>query len=143
MTCKGTSWRRSPVVSTNTSSATRPVAVLSWSATACACVEACSLPRVARRTARRFTPLAEVEQVAHRGRVALALGSAGAVAQPDRRGVEQLGDDRPGERVDGVPLGVVERRELGREPGELAGAHVLGLLMELGHERGGLARRHL
>ena len=52
MTCSGTSWRRSPVVSTNTSSAAQPVAAASASATPWACVRACGLPRVASRMRR-------------------------------------------------------------------------------------------
>ena len=63
-----------------------------------------------RRTARS----AQVEQVAHRGRVALALRRPGVVAQAHRRSVQQLGDDRPGERLDGLALGRRRGRRGGR-----------------------------
>ena len=121
MTCSGTSWRRSPVVSTNTSSTVAPGRRRrSASATASAWVRACGLPRVARRsggTRRR-------QCRSNRSLTAAALRSplrrAGVVAQAHRRAVQQLGDDRPGERLDGVALVVVELGEAAGEPLELA-----------------------
>ena len=62
----------------------------------------------------------QVEQVAHGGRVALALRRAGVVAQAHGRAVQELGDDRPGQRLDRVALGVVELGEAAGEAGELA-----------------------
>ena len=89
-------------------------------ATASAWVRACGLPRVARRRRRHAVASVQVEQVAHGGRVALALRRAGVVAEAHGRAVQQLGDDRPGQRLDGVALGVVELGEAAGEAGELA-----------------------
>ena len=50
----------------------------------------------------------EVEQVDHGSGVALALWRAGLLLEPERRLVQELGDDAARERVDGVTFGVVE-----------------------------------
>ena len=57
-----------------------------------------------RRGAGHSSGGAEVEQLADRGGVALALGRAGIVTEAHRRLVQQLGDDRLGQRLDGVVL---------------------------------------
>ena len=57
--------------------------------------------------------------------------------------MQQLGDDRPGQRLDGLALVVVELGEAAGEAGELAGAHRLGPLVQLGDERRRLAGRDL
>ena len=83
----------------------------------------------------------QVEQVAHGRRVALALGRAGVVAEAHRRAVQQLGDDRPGQRLDGVALVVVEVGEAVGEAGDLPGRIGSAASCSSADERRGLAGR--
>ena len=58
-----------------------------------------------------------------------------------RRIVQQLADDAPGERLDGVELAVVERAEPGAEALDLGLAHLLGPVAQRDDHRGHLAGR--
>ena len=57
-----------------------------------------------------------------------------------RRLVQELGDDAARERVDGVTFCVVELDQPRREPLELGGADVLGVVAHRGDERRRLQR---
>ena len=76
-------------------------------------------PRVA---ARNCIPTSagsvEVEQIAQRVGEAIAPSVTGGVLEPDGGLVQQLVDDAPSHRLDGLALGRIEIRELAVEPGE-------------------------
>ena len=116
----------------------------SSAATCSACQRASGLPRVAARSrragdrpllggagdglvARRVAQLAlEGEQLAQRGDQAIAAGRAGGVLERDRRLVQQLAEDPPGEGLDRRELLGVEAVEPAAEALELGPAHLLG-----------------
>src|SRR6056297_257720 len=143
MTWSGTSRRTSPVVSTVTNSTARPVDAVIVAATAPDWPRACRDPLVARRSAEGEAtltgPSPEVEEVAHRSGVAFALRRAGLRLEPDRRLVEELRDDRLGQRLDGIALEVVEVGEPSGEPFDLGAAHTVGGAVHQRHERRGLS----
>ena len=140
--CSGTSWRRSPVVSTNTSStvAARRAAA---SARRRRPRPGCAPARLAagRQSARRGTRRAQsqVEQVAHGGGVALALRRAGVVLQTHRRPCSSLATMPLVTASTAARCVVVERRRGGRRTGRARLADRLGALVQLRHERRRLA----
>src|SRR5436305_9848747 len=112
-----TSVRRSPVVSTRTISTSPPSNEATWSV----CHRANWLPLVAarsRRPAGRAIAL-EIEEEAEGLGQALAARRARRLLQPDGRAMEELVDDAIRQRLDGLPLAVVETVEPGTVAVEL------------------------
>ena len=82
----------------------------------------------------------EVEQIAQRVGEAIAPSVTGGVLEPDGGLVQQLVDDAPSHRLDGLALGRAEVREFAvAEPGEFDVGDVVTPGTELGDERRHLA----
>jgi len=89
------------------------------------------------------TVSAQVEQVAHRSGVAIALRRPGLALETHRRLVQQLGDDRLRQGFDGATAALVEAVEAIGESIELTRPNALGSLVHRGNEWSGLACRGL
>src|SRR5436189_3343165 len=141
----GTSRRRSPCVSTMTSStSTAGSAARSSPAMCSACHRASGDPRVAARMSTDLLSgliFVEGEEIAERRDEAIAARGSCGVAQCELRLVEELADDAVGEGVDGIELARIEIAEPGPEPLDLRLAPRFGPVPQRHDHRSDLARR--